>query len=244
MFPLMILRDTMKQRAFYILSLPLEYYGLLLAEVADSILSGKFMDSEPTTFSNIYMVSKIKLLEVEKIAKAFSQIWFSSNITIDNLFDIISNLTAHQPESVKSSIVAYLASMFWAKNNKCLQMEQRKKLEEIDQKLGEVVFQRLNLTFDLDEDVIDLFLENIEANKDPIQDERLRDRLIQYVDPPDGKVPMFSNLLSEYLNAVVLKKRDRKFIVKVYAYQKGNHGMLIRMFLYEEGVKPQGPNIR
>lgn len=234
---LFIQPNITKQRAFYIVPLSLELHGLILTALADSIISGKLMSEEPSDFSDIYMVTKIKMTEVEKIAKAFDNIWNSHDITVENLFDIVSNLIAHQPYYMRRSIVASLAGMLAVTSIEKLSKDQRRKMRDIDRKFGELIFGRLNLLSDLDPQIIDVFFQDIDAGKDPMGDKRLGEKLIRKIETPEGKMQMFSNLMIDYLNAAMLKKRDRNFIMKVYDYQKGTQGLLIRSIRYEIGVK-------
>lgn len=234
---LVMMGNIINQRAYYIVPLALEYHALILTGMAHSIISGKFMNEEPIEFSDIYMISKIKLNNVEKIAKTFSLIWSSDNIKVEDFFDILSNLTARQPAYMKRSIIASLAAMFAVTNIENLTKEQRKKMRDIDRKLGEIILRFPDLTSDLDEVIINLFVEDISEGKDPLMDQRLGNRLIQKMSTPDGKVPMIKNLLFDYLNAAVLKKSDREFAMKVYNYEKGTQGLLIRMRKYEYSAK-------
>ena len=222
--------NAMNQRSFYSVPLSFEYNFWILAGLANSIINLNYMEQEPEAFSDLYIVLKIKLREVERIAEAFKRIWFDDAISEEQIFDIISNLIAKQPDYLKRSIVTSLGMMLSVAGTK---KGTSKKVREINKKLGEVVFNRLNLISDLDQEVINIFIENIEADLDPLQDPRLKDRLIHIVETPYGKRQLFGNLLQDYLAAALFKKNDPEFLMKMNNYMHGTQGILLRMLKYE-----------
>lgn len=233
--------NAINHRAFYAVPMALEYHSWILAELADSIISSDYTYPKHKDVSDLYIVSKIKLSEVEKISKAFSGLWFPKNITKDDIFDIISNLTAKQPEYLKRSALTSLGIMLSVAGMK---KENRKKAKEIDKKLTDVVFKRPEIISDLDQKIVDIFVEDIENDLHPLEDPRLGDHLIRNLETPYGKRQLFLNLQQDYLIAALLKKSDMKFRTKMSNYFHGTQSILLQMLKYEtdHGVHSEAKN--
>jgi predicted transcriptional regulator len=222
--------NALNQRSFYSVPLSFEYNFWILAGLANSIINLNYMEQKPDVFSDLYIVLKIKLREVERIAEAFKRIWLPHAISEEQIFDIISNRIAKLPDYLKRSFVTSLGMMLTVAGMK---KGNRKKMREISKGLGEVVFKRLNLISDLDQEVIDIFIESIDAGRDPLEESRLKDRLIRNVNTPYGKRQLFGNLLQDYLAAALFKKNDTEFQMKMNNYMHGTQGILLRMLKYE-----------
>ena len=85
----------------------------------------------------------------------------------------------------------------------------------------------------IEKEVIDIFIESIDAGRDPLEESRLKDRLIRNVNTPYGKRQLFGNLLQDYLAAALFKKNDMEFLMKMNNYMHGTQGILLRMLKYE-----------
>lgn len=221
------------QPTYYIVPLSLELHQFSLQFIATKIIYGELMKPLSDRYPDVFIVTKVKLRETEKLARAFEEIWNSEGATEEELFDILSNLIAEQQPPMKRIIISSIISMLLVPislNDKMLVKRSRNILREME----ELIFKNPDLTSDLDSKIIDFFVEDIDKGVNPLEDHRLpKDSLIKSLSTSKGETNVFSNLTLDYIQAAILRKPKLDFAEKIHRIFGGTQSLLLRTAKYE-----------
>lgn len=227
--------------SFYLLPLSLELHRMVLSNMAVKLVSREFdeliglADKEKSVLeSDIVLALHYRLNSLDEIAFAFNKLWNHVESGLETMYDIVSNLLGKKEPQLKRDLFATLSSMlasvyFW-NETQTHDKNIRKMVKTLDKKLGEIFLNRMNLLAGLDEELVDIFIENLETGNDPLSDKRINARLLIKQSTIENHKRY---LIQDYLNAAAIKKRDFDFSYKVENYIKGTQGLLIKTMRYQ-----------
>lgn len=229
--------------SYYTVPLPNEFYYNMLSTMAVKLVSGELDNIIPNgkwdnsdERHDIYLTTHYNLAELNEVAETFWQLWSHAHSDIESLTDIVAHLISNKSKWIQRDLFSSMATMLVSTSvwlmNKSEDAEMQNRVEELDKKLGEIFLNRMDLTSDLDKELIEIFIEDIEAEKDPLEDERvMRNKLIL-----EHEYEGFNSyMMQDYVRGAAIKKGELDFIVKAENYLKGTQGILIRTLMYQQG---------
>lgn len=227
--------------SYYLLPLANEIHSHMLSTIAvkmisgevDSILSKRDKSSKELN-ADIYLTIHYKLGELDKLSHTFLWLWENADLDLQELYDAVAGLfgtkTMWEKRDLFSSVATMLLSIYsWARSEThSKEIKSRAKL--LDRKLGEIFLNRMDLLSDLDQDLIDIFIQDIENDVDPMKDLRVTSNKMITKHKYEG---FKSYMIQDYIRAASIKRRNTGFIAKSNEYLKGTQGLLIRMIKYQ-----------
>ena len=227
--------------SYYLLPLSLELHNAMLENMAIKLVSGEISNvlefgdtKESNQASSVILSIEYHLDKLDRLSSTFLSLLEHDEANEEALFDIISNLLGHQSLPIKRDLVSAISFMLmstymWATQGE-VDQQLVKKILNLDRKLGELLFNRMDLLSDLDMDVVDVFIEDIEAGKDPLKNPSLDSTKIIGDHPVKG---FKSYWLQEYITASIIKKHDLSFRSKAEEYLKGTQGLILRSIQFQ-----------